>query len=196
MEVLGGDSDFILVLHGDFFVDAGRKNVDFPSEPRTVSQEWNARLRDYGTLPIVLSALEQLAATVDVSSDSLQRVTKALANTTLFTKHRERICDGRRWIFGVYKGTGRWTLVNADHEVYEIPSSPNTSPDIHLQVLPRLVEVVAEHRHVTFLNQPRLESATAQISDWPEDLLLTLLDVPVGGDFRLRGAPDLSCRPP
>jgi len=183
VEDLGGDSDFILVLHGDFFVDAGRKNVDFPSEPRTVSQEWNARLRDYGTLPLVLSALEQLAASVGVSSESLQRVTKALANTTLFKKHRERICDGRRWIFRVDKGMGRWALVDADHEVYEIPSSPITAPGLHVEVLPRLVEAVAERRHVTFLNHPRLEPATARISDWPEDLLLTLLDVPVAEVF-------------
>ena len=189
VEVLGGDSDFVLVLHGDFFVDAGRKNVDFPSEPLTVSQEWNARLRDYGTLPMVLSALEQLAASITVSSESLQRVTKALADTTLFTKHRERICDGRRWIFGVYKGNGTLdSIVDADHEVYEIPSSPITAPGLHLEVLPRLVEVVAERvRHVTFLNHPRLESATAQISDWPEDLLLTLLDVPVGEVFACEG---------
>ncbi len=180
---LGGDSDLTLVLHGDFFVDAGRKNVDFPSEPGTVPQEWNARLRDYGSLPLVLYALEQLALSAGASTESLQRITSALAKTTLFRKHREQICERRRWLFRIEKSIGRWTLVDANDEIYEIPSPPDKAPGLHLEVVSGLIKAVDDRRHVTFLNHPRLESATARISDWPEDLLLTLLDLPAAEVF-------------
>ena len=65
-----GKTSFSMVLHGYFFVDAGRSRIDDwnePSDEALVSDEgalrhqWNRALAHYGTLALVLPALDTFA---------------------------------------------------------------------------------------------------------------------------------------
>ena len=177
------DADFTLTLHGDFFIDAGRKHIDFANEPRTVPQQWNDVLRDAGTLPLILPTLEGYAASVDDSGESLGRLTAALAGTDLIRRYRDRICAGRQWVFRLIGSSGRWDLIPEDQEIYEIPPPPPHAPNLHVEVLPRLAEPLGAGRHVTFFDCPRICPTSSRATPWADDLIGSLLDVPVSGVF-------------
>ena len=87
---VGGDTDLTLILHGDFFPDVSRTRVNFPPDgdrgKGDISQRWNARLRDVGTLPLILTALDRLAA--DDAHDAT-RVTHGVLISFLFQRHRK-----------------------------------------------------------------------------------------------------------
>src|SRR5262249_26420090 len=131
--VCEGDLDFLLVLHGYFFVDAGRRRIDLSdshaggrAENRLpVAQQWNDALVRKGVYRLILPALARFAESAGPSAKMLEHLTSAIARSALFQKHAGLICEDEQWLLRVRTPNDSWHLRPANEAFYEIPA-PDT----------------------------------------------------------------------
>ena len=89
-----------LLLHGYFFLDGGRTDIqgidkqrqtqgDGPSE---LQRAWNTQLRDTAVLPLIPSLLKDAFKRRVVEAHNFEHVVRALARSCWFEDHRRAIC--------------------------------------------------------------------------------------------------------
>lgn len=125
---LGIQCDFDIVFHGVFFVDAGRRLVEF-ERPETIENErsvrltWNRLLRDRGALPLLIPSLERAAAEGVVGHDEVGALTRALtrASTLRDTAVVDAVCATRQWVAVVTPDGERWVALDARETVFSLP---------------------------------------------------------------------------
>src|SRR5262249_10077070 len=118
-----------LTMHGAFFVDAGRRDVDglTPEEPgerdprRAIKFRWNRRLFRDGALPLLLPALSDLAGAGVFGTDELGALTRLLMRSQHFTQWRSAICRGHQWLCRLTAGGLSWRLEPGVRTFEEVP---------------------------------------------------------------------------
>ena len=182
-----------LLLHGDFFVDAGRRGPDLPSwgedVPVTPTREdelrklWNQTLVRDAVLPNVLPALADFCDGLD--DGTACELTRALSDA--FDHHHElarwheALWNGHQWVFRLGKRgalevgheLGTWQLVPADRAIYLLPEPPTDRHDLPWDVFPSLVEVCT-HLEVTYAEWPRISPKREAPAAWPASALVKL----------------------
>ncbi len=179
-----GDSQhaFDLILHGYFFVDAGRLGVDFAPEGErpTVRQKWNRTLYEHGTLPLLIPALSQYADTIASDEEHLEKLsalTDLIARSRLWEEHHGHICRDASWVYRLDASGGRWCALPREMSILYLPGDSTTDPRLPYELFPalgRLTDSLAfSYRHV-----PRLAGRADDA--WPDDLIPQLFgSVPV-----------------
>ena len=190
-----GNSDFTLMLHGYFFPNPGRTDIEISKDgiDDTVSNEaevrskWNYEMFVSGTLPLIILALNQFAKEGNLSDEKVSRLTEALEKSNTFRQYREFICGDTQWVRKLTASGTAWELLNNPHaEILEIPTPPNSALDCPDRVFPNLSEIARQHV-ITFCDDPRLTAQEAA-SKWSPELLTQLLfDSPVEDVFGSRG---------
>lgn len=102
-----GTRGFQLTLHGNFFIDDGRRNLVFNAtnaEGELPQSRWNKQLLEQGTLPLVLPALEAFIAQCHGKQkpDELEvrEITRALGHAHWFIENpRAALTSGGNWIY-------------------------------------------------------------------------------------------------
>ena len=180
-----GKSDFTLMLHGGFFLDPGRKDVDIRDDINNetdVKSNWNHHLARQGTLPLVVPALERFVKAGTLSEERVRTLTEALEKSDTFDRCRQSICRDKQWVRRLKASCPVWEqLDNPDEEILEIPSPPNSTPNRPYEVFPNLGEIAGIHV-ITFRGDPRL-TIRKSASKWPVELLTQMLDIPVESIF-------------
>ena len=180
-----GKSDFTLMLHGGFFLDPGRKDVDIRDDINNetdVKSNWNHHLARQGTLPLVVPALERFVKAGTLSEERVRTLTEALEKSDTFDRCRQSICRDKQWVRRLKASCPVWEqLDNPDEEILEIPSPPNSTPNRPYEVFPNLGEIAGGHV-ITFRGDPRL-TTRKKASKWPVELLTHILDIPVESVF-------------
>ena len=177
-----GNTDFDLLRHGYFFVDAGRLCVDFAAtqEKETARQAWNRILDREGTLPLLIPSLVEYARTVRGQKDAdtkLRLLTSRLWGHSLWKDHSQRICRDGIWGFRLLDGGGAWCQAASDLEVVPLPGNEITPPDLPFKVFPALTGR-ASSVMVTFNGLPRL--TPIKYTPWDQPLAAELFEsVPV-----------------
>lgn len=186
-----GNWDYSLVLHGYFFVDAGRARIQdvTPEEltsplalnrvtdEATARTAWNLLLGQEGVLPLILPALERFAAHAGVAASELKAVTAALEQSWLIRQLVRVVCRDQQWVYRVRVSGGDWRLLSANESVLSIPSPPESATNRPFEVFPRLA-AIAEECSITYQDWPQLRAEGTQ-SSWRRDTLGRLLEVPV-----------------
>ena len=190
-----GKSDFTLMLHGYFFPNAGRTDIEIPegeiaytvNNETDVRLKWNYELYVRGTLPLVIPALNRFANEDTISEEKVFMLTRALEKSNTFSKYREFICGGAQWVRRLTASGSTWKQLDSPHaEILEIPRPPKSAPDRPYCVFPNLREIARQHV-ITFHGDPRLTARKAA-SKWLPELLTQLLpDIPVEAVFGSRG---------
>ena len=193
-----GKSDFTLTLHGYFFPNAGRTDIDLPDDinqpiGRDFSSEsdirpaWNRELLVSGTLPLVIPAWDRFVAARNLDDPTVHKLTGALQKSKTFNQYRRFICRDTQWVRRLRAHGSAWEqLDNPNAEILEIPPPPNSAPNRPDEVFPNLRELARQHV-IVFHGDPRL-TAQKEASKWrPELLTLMLRDVPVEAVFGDRG---------
>lgn len=151
-----GGYDFELLLHGNYFIDAGRRRLaDSVDELRT---KWNAQLRTKGALRLVLSALRDLVSEVALDEGEATGLTKALERAT--SDDIGEVCHEAQWLFRVTASRRGWELL-ADGDYFDIPTPPANFRALPFEVFPRL-ERIAANQTVTWADRPRLSARTSR----------------------------------
>ena len=185
----GGDWSYTLLLHGIFFVDAGRFRIEF-SDPagegfkdpdRTVRRRWNQMLRDRGTLKLLLPGLQCFVDKNKLSNERVVHLTHMLAQSKkVFATYRSTICQDHAWVRCVGK-TNAWTLVPANKPIYVLPEVPRDERRRPFEVFGHLETLCSQHVF-TYDGLPRLDRGTTW--EWPIGILQQLLDCDAASAFK------------
>ncbi len=171
-----GKSDFTLMLHGYFFSNAGRTDIEISKDgigdtvnnEAEVRSKWNYELFVSGTLPLVIPALNQFAKEGKLSEEKVLRLTEALEKSDTFSQYQESICRDAQWVRRLTVSGTTWEQLNSSHtEILEIPPPPNSAPNRPDEVFPILRELASEHV-ITFCDAPRLTTQKAASRWSPE----------------------------
>lgn len=189
-----GNSDFTLMLHGYFFPNAGRTDIEIPkheiaeavNNESDVRSKWNYELFVRGTLSLVIPALNGFVKEGNLSEEKVRSLTKALEKSDTFSQHREFICRDTQWVRKLTASGTAWKQLDSPHaEILEIPPPPNSAPNRPDEVFPNLREIASEHV-IVFHEDPRLTTQKAA-SKWSPELLAQMLHaVPVETVFENR----------
>jgi hypothetical protein len=179
----GAGAHVRLTLHGQFFVDSGRKDVFdwdslFQTPPELSAQSrdeaalrraWNAGLFQRVLGPLALADFVQSQGLSDPECSGL---TAAIAKTQVYRRGQAFLCEGQAWCrFLDEQSGGQWRRIEgADLErLRPLPAPYQSEPDRPWSVFPglRAMGLLAFDSAA-----PRLGAPAAR---WPEDELRTLL---------------------
>lgn len=179
-----GARHFELLLHGLFFLDAGRREL-YARDPEDrahaaggLQESWNRHLLQRAVLPLVLPALEAFAGACALSDSDLKNLTAALSGSKLFREHRDELCSAGNWVrrINLAESGQVWGLVDSAKRFYEVPSLAGREATAHrlFGALQRLCQthVLVEVEQVC----PRLTRRDAAAWCEAEPLLLELLE--------------------
>ena len=157
--------------------------INSDTDVKFVKSKWNSELRDHGTLPLVVPALERFVKEGKLSEEKVLRLTEALKKSEIFEQHRPFICLDTQWVRRLRAHGTVWEqLDNPNAEILEIPPPPNSAPNRPNEVFPNLRELASQHV-IVFHGDPRL-TAQKEASKWHAELLAQMLrDVPVEAVF-------------
>jgi hypothetical protein len=172
---LDSDVHVELILHGQFFLDAGRRELYVNDGGHGSLQEsWNELLLHSGVLPLICAALDDYVETWSVPDAEVVALTRALAGTQLFRDKRQHVCKSMNWISRFRRTGSRWGLEPSSAAFFELPElGPRVQPAIQLfRALPDLSDELA----MVEAGRPRL--TLRDVTPWPqaEVQLCRLLD--------------------
>jgi hypothetical protein len=155
-----GPQNFEMLLHGYFFVDAGRLWVDFAveQEKETARQAWNRILYLHGTLPLVISTLNRYGQTLvdqPLADLKLRTVTTLLKDSPLWEEYSDQICQERNWGFRLLFDGGRWCSTDASLSLVVLPGYEGIEPNLPFEVFPSL-NARADECFLSFSHLPSL----------------------------------------
>lgn len=144
-----------LVLHGQFFIDAGRKKPhaleNLHDIPASISAEsiddavlrrtWNQHLAQRVLLPLVIPALEHYVAAIHLSDADSKALTQALADSHWFDRFKSHVCCSDSWFRIMEPGAEPvWKRVNGLDldRLRPLPSPPKSDAQRPWQIFPRL----------------------------------------------------------
>ena len=177
-----------LILHGQFFLDAGRKRIhdhehldrepeplgDAPIDESRLRRAWNQRLAQEAVLPLVLPTLEDHVGQHGLSDDECGALTGAISKSDWFRTFRGYICRDRVWLRTLEEGAGpRWRLVDGDSRprLRPLPKPPGSAPERPWKVFPKLAACDIVPYDV---EAPCLDRSNKP-GEWPERELESLL---------------------
>jgi hypothetical protein len=161
-----------IILHGYFFVDSGRNRPDGldlranPSNEKAwlseedkpeedkLRREWNRRLAEIGTLPLVPRSLKAITGAGGLTDAEMLTVTAAIQTSEFFAEFKNQICSANNWGLLWNADCSRsWRLFDANTCICELPESSERL--LASQLFPALAELLADI-NVTGVGSPRL----------------------------------------
>lgn len=183
-----GELGHSLILHGQFFLDAGRKKIhdhdclhrdaerldEGPIDENLLRRTWNQKLAQDVVLPLVLPTLKEHVERHNLSDDECHGLTAAMSSSAWFGNFRKHICRDRVWLRALERNSGpRWRLVEGEarSRLRPVPRPPASAPARPWSVFPELAACnIAPYDAAA----PRLDLADAP-HEWQERELERLL---------------------
>ena len=158
----GSSREYRIVLHGQFFVDAGRRGIadmdslDKPCEAlpesppqHIVLKQWNQSLAQQTVLPEFLPGLSAYVKTAGLKDDETEALTRAIvecaaegdagSRVAFYPTFQHFICKRFAWIRRLTKSGPRWELVEPALEpVLPLPAPPLRDTERPWRALPGL----------------------------------------------------------
>jgi hypothetical protein len=178
-----GNHDFQLLLHGYFFIDAGRQGIDGQksfavSRPQTFDNDrslktaWNVELARQQVLPLVLPALAEFCRTTRLSDALQTELTSAFSATRIWRELGSAISQGRAWLRTLDAEGIAWRLHEDARRVRLLPEPPTQDAHRPWQVFPDLLGKDDSPVYVSD-SSPRLLDPTIN-TQWQETELLAI----------------------
>ena len=194
------------VLHGQFFVDAGRRGINGYGkiaeqsvhesgdvDETVLSTAWNQLVAQRLVLPNLLPALAAFVTQGHLSEDDIATLTDALrgarseAGHTFFSRYRTYICLNQAWACIMSPNGRTWKLIQTStaQRLLPLPKAPNDEPQRPWKVLPGLRDLGDSVFYDA--SKPRLACTD---STWDEASLACALAMPTDADLmRAFGTP-------
>lgn len=153
----GHRAEHSLILHGQFFVDAGRRRVheqstlheeqpvsiQTPVDEAALRQTWNRYLAQRVLAPTVIPALEHYVKAVDLSDAACRDLTHAICNSRWFRDFRDHACSTDAWVRVLIQDQPRWKRVSGrdPERLRPLPAPPQRDPGRPWSVFPRLADL-------------------------------------------------------
>lgn len=128
---------FRLLLHGYFFLDSGRRQIEglnaavetgVPADAAALRRAWNAELRNSVVLPLLPNLLRDALGEAMITSSELTQLVSALARHGWFRSNREAICREHALV-RVLEGLAIvWRVVRSEDALRPLPASVADTP--------------------------------------------------------------------
>lgn len=164
-----GEKEFLLTLHGCFFVDSGRQMLLVEKDIR---DEWNRRLMTEGVLPQVIPAIEAFAS-ANEDPEALARLTRELERWISDDDRREYVCVKYGWIQRWATNGLRWERIDNSSPVVEIPAI-GADEGLPNRAMPNLSDLCQE-LVITPTEQPKLTRRPPD--NWPAEFVGHVLEI-------------------
>lgn len=159
-----GDFDYTLLLHGYFFLDSGRRyihslksiiaNTIHPEVPKSTDMmncQWNRLLATYGTLRLILPALNQFVVTYQLSNDEVLNLCKSLSQSTCCRGgSQQHVCAEYQWIYKLHPDQNEWILLDTNVRVLPLPLR-----ELDWSAFP-ILRQISEQSYLTYVRYPNL----------------------------------------
>ncbi len=146
-----------LTLHGQFFLDAGRRKIqgsehlheelealgDSGIDEPSLCRRWNQRLAQDVVLPLVLPALKHYVSQHKLSDEECGALAETLMGSRWFKSFRQYVCQNAVWMRTLQSGESPgWRLIVGDcrSRLRPVPKPPDAAPQRPWKVFPRLVD--------------------------------------------------------
>ena len=188
LRIDGVQRGFSLILHGQFFLDSGRKKlhglVQMHKEPSGLGHgqtdesrlrtEWNQRLAQHVVVPLVLPVVDDHVRQHALSDDECAALAKAISDSDWFKTFRRHVCRDCAWLRTLRPdGEPRWRLICRDRRLRlrPFPKPPKSAQQRPWKVFPELAtcDVVAYDVEATCLDR------SDKPGEWTESDLEKLL---------------------
>lgn len=176
---------FRLLLHGYFFLDSGRRQIEGltasakdeePSDASGLRRAWNSELRESIVLPLLPGLLRDALNSKMVTSAELAQLVAAIAGSGWFQKNRSAICKEHTLVRVLEAPSGSiWRLVQAGSALRPLPKSIADAP-VRIEELFAEIHSWAQNRK-TLLCVDKSASLTAEPMPWEVDDLDSLFAV-------------------
>ncbi|CAM5320011.1 sacsin N-terminal ATP-binding-like domain-containing protein [Eoetvoesiella caeni] len=190
----GSSREYRIVLHGQFFVDAGRRGIadmdalDKPCEAlsespaqHVVLRQWNQSLAQQAVLPEFLPGLSEYVKSAGLRDDEIVSLTRAItqcssagdaeSRVAFFPTFQQFICKRFAWIRRLSKTGSCWELVEpAIEPVLSLPAPPLRDAERPWRALPGLAALNGYAFSDAIAPNLLIDRAT-----WETDLLLRAL---------------------
>lgn len=190
----GSSREYRIVLHGQFFVDAGRRGIaDMDALARPVEtlppaapqhellRTWNQALAQQVVLPELLPVLAEHVRSFELKDEETGALTQAIGACTagsdmgarigFFSGFRQFVCSRHAWVRRLGRQGAAWSLVEPEVEpLLPLPAPAKSDPERPWRALPGLTQMSA-HCFVDS-SAPRL---AAGLATWEPALLLRAL---------------------
>jgi len=171
-----------LLLHGYFFLDSGRREIeglkmpaapDHPVDAAALRRAWNAELRDSVVLPLVPALLRDSLEAKIATSVELRDLVRSIATSHWFLSHRHAVCrDNALCRVLTESGGMAWRLTSSDTIIRPLPVLVEEAPKRIDELFPSILAWArAEH---ALLAVDRRAILASQPVDWTADELETL----------------------
>ncbi|ENG1093728.1 hypothetical protein ABS441_000376 [Yersinia enterocolitica] len=161
---LSGQYSYQIILHGYFFIDAGRVGIQglatltsatplfsaphLPNQELLV-QEWNRCLATQGTLPLLPKTIASLMSLIHAGdaekaaiSDGVRR---ALRNNNAWLHW---VTLYHLWVYELTRDGSQWCLVDVNTPIRLLPTTPSGEVHRPWEVLPALESLGVTHRFI------------------------------------------------
>lgn len=184
---IAGNTSFELILHGYFFIDAGRVGIhgrqsigdDTPLEPSSeenVTHEWNRLLANEGTLAQVLASVSLGAARLSLTAEQTMGLSAGLQryfNSSEGSRYQSHATAKNQWIYQMLPGErSRWSLIPGDQPTRPLPTPVSNDYDRVWDTLPGL-KTLAEDYALFELRKPNI--LASQNAYWKSEDVSALL---------------------
>ena len=166
--------EFRLLLHGYFFLDSGRRQIegllapaksDEAADAAELRSAWNAELRDSVVLPLIPDVLRGALDTKMIASEELGYLVAATAKNSWFDEHRNAICKDNSLVRALE--TQRrviWRLVPPDAVLRPLPKEVADAPERISELFVGLHSWAKTHDRLLCVD--RSVSLTAKLMRW------------------------------
>lgn len=133
----GALGQFRLLLHGYFFLDSGRRQIeglnasvetDMPADATALRRAWNTELRDSVVLPLLPTLLRDALGEAMITSSELTQLVSALARDDWFRRNREAICREHALVRVLEGPAVVWRVVRSGDALRPLPASVADTP--------------------------------------------------------------------
>jgi len=169
-----GNTAFQLLLHGHFFLDAGRKEIISSTDGQHggLESEWNSQLIIKGVYPLILPALDEFVRFSGLDSGEVRNLTIAIRASKFYQENRRYICAKEKWLWCI--GNNSWISLSTDEKFFKLPTPPDDSPNLPFEVFPELEEL-CQSQTITYENQPYLSTEKQKPVNLGQSPHLTML---------------------
>lgn len=195
----GTSRQYRFVLHGQFFVDAGRRGINgygklaeppLPNfdnlDEAALAITWNQSVAQGLVLPNILAVLSTFVANNRLSDEDITQLTNAFqwarsdSGKSFYSKYRTYICSDQSWACVMSAEGRQWKLIYSGNglRLLPLPKAPNDDQKRPWQVLPGLGKLPDAVFYDATKPCLSLSDAT-----WDETNLLCALELPQNSDL-------------
>ena len=196
---LNGEYCYDILLHGYFFIDAGRvgihgqrrigieESIEINNEEDLIC-EWNRNLANQGTLPCLIYTLNSLAYSFKFNKNEIETLSKGIKD---FINNRKSLADlspwithNYQWLYYINKQNIEWKIVDSNQAVRLIPPPrDNAIPDDYQRIWTTFPELsnLSENFILAEANRPNLLSLKNR--KWKTSEISSLLNIDIENVF-------------